>query len=160
MFQTGDHVVYGNSGICCIERIDVPDFEVFERGKPYYFLRCEEDGSRIYAPVDTRVSMRAMLTSAEAQELLLKLPTLATQPPAARDHKLVSQHYQKLLQEHTAESLACVIKSIRSRTGRMTSAEEGILKKAEGQLSTEIAAALQISPTAAREQLLTAIRGK
>ena len=160
MFQTGDRVVYGNNGICCIERIDVPDFEVFERGKQYYFLRCEEDGSRIYAPVDTRVAMRAIMTMAEAQALLRNLPELPVRLPASRDHKLVTQHYQKRLQEHTAESLACAVKSIRSRTGRMSSAEESLLKKAEAQLCSELAAALIISPADARERLVAAIREK
>lgn len=167
MFQTGERVVYGNNGICCIERIDAPDFEVFERGKQYYFLRCEEDGSRIYAPVDTRMAMRAIMTHDEAQALLLGLPAMPVRQPASRDHKLVTQHYQKLLQEHTAESLACVIKSIHLRSkgadgvpGRISSAEESILKKTESQLCSELSAALGISPAAARERLIAAIRGK
>lgn len=164
MYQTGDRVVYGNSGICCIERIDVPEFDTFERGKQYYFMRCEEDNSRIYAPVDTRVPMRAVMDSAQAQALLQQLPTLPTTQPPSRDHKLVAQHYQKLMQEHTAESLACTIKSIHLRrkgsAGRMTSAEESILKKAENQLCAEMAAALSIPPASARDMLLDAIRGK
>ncbi len=167
MFQTGDRVVYGNNGICCIERIGVPDFEVFECGKQYYFLRCEEDGSRIYVPLDTRVAMRAILTPAEAQALLHKLPAMPVQHPASRDHKLVTQHYQKLLQQHSAESLACTVKSIHLRSkgadgapGRISSAEESILKKTEAQLCSELAAALGISPASAHERLLAAIRGK
>lgn len=167
MFQTGDRVVYGNSGICCVERVDVPDFQTFERGKQYYFLRCEEDGSRIYAPVDTRVAMRALMTAAEAEALLQQLPDLPIQLPSSRDHKIITQHYQKLLQQHTAESLFCVVKSIHQRSkgadgsiGRMTSAEESVLKKAEHQLYAELAAALSISPADARNRLLDALRAK
>jgi len=66
MFQIGDRIVYGNNGICSVERIDVPDFQTFERGKQYYFLRCEEDNSRIYAPVDTCLPMRKIMTQEEA----------------------------------------------------------------------------------------------
>lgn len=167
MYQTGDRVVYGNSGICLVERIGVPDFETFERGKPYYFLLCEEDNSRIYAPVDTRVTMRALITADEATALLQNLPALPIQLPASRDHKIITQHYQKLLQQHTAESLFCVIKSIHQRhkgpdgsIGRMTSAEENVLKKAEHQLCAELAIALSISPDAARDKLLAALRAK
>ena len=164
MFQTGDLVVYGSNGVCRVERIDAPDFQTFERGKQYYFLRCEEDGSRIYAPVDTRVAMRAIMTRQEALALLERLPTMPVQQPASRDHKLVTQHYQKLLQDHAAETLFCVVKSIhlrgKSATGRISMAEESILKKAESQLCSELAAALSISPAEARERLLSAIRGK
>lgn len=167
MFKAGDRVIYGNSGICCVERVDVPDFQTFERGKQYYFLRCEEDDSRIYAPVDTHVAMRALMTADEAEALLQHLPDLPIQLPASRDHKIITQHYQKLLQQHTAESLFCVIKSIHQRhkgadgsIGRMTSAEENVLKKAEHQLCAELAAALSISPADARDRLLAALRAK
>lgn len=167
MFQTGDLIVYGNSGICRVERIDVPDFQTFERGKQYYFLRCDEDGSRIYAPVDSRIPMRALLSPQEALQLLQQLPALPVQQPASRDHKLITQHYNKLLQQHTAQALACVIKSIHCRSnstdgsgGRMTSAESAVLKKAESQLCSELAAALMISPSAARDKLLAALRAK
>lgn len=167
MFQTGDRIVYGNSGICSVERIDVPDFKTFERGKQYYFLRCEEDNSRIYAPVDTCIPMRKIMTQEEAAALLQSLPAMPVQQPASRDHKLVTQHYQKLLQAHSAEMLFCVVKSIHLRSkgadgvpGRISSAEESILKKVEAQLCSELSAALGISPAAARERLLAAIRGK
>jgi len=167
MYQTGDRVVYGNNGICRVEKVDVPDFETFERGKPYYFLRCEADESRIYAPVDTHIPMRALMNQAEAQALLTDLSQLPVQLPSGRDHKTISLHYQKILQQHTPNAMACVIKSIYLRhrgsdgaLGRMTSAEEGLLKKTEAQLCLELSAALGVSPEQARERLIAVIREK
>lgn len=37
MFNPGDYVIYGDSGFCRVEQVAVPDFDTFEKGKPYYF---------------------------------------------------------------------------------------------------------------------------
>ena len=42
MFNPGDYVIYGDSGFCRVEQVAVPDFDTFEKGKPYYFLRSEQ----------------------------------------------------------------------------------------------------------------------
>ena len=76
MFNPGDYVIYGDSGFCRVEQVAVPDFDTFEKGKPYYFLRSEADGSRIYTPVDTHQPLRAPVTQAEAEALLSQLPTM------------------------------------------------------------------------------------
>lgn len=89
MFNPGDYVIYGDSGFCRVEQVAVPDFDTFEKGKPYYFLRSEADGSRIYTPVDTHQPLRAPVTQAEAEALLSQLPTMQPCPPNTHDRKTV-----------------------------------------------------------------------
>ena len=59
MFEIGDYVIYGDSGLCQVEQIGVPDFDTFGSGKAYYFLRSQEDGSRnVIAVKDGAVFMQ------------------------------------------------------------------------------------------------------
>ena len=164
MYQTGDRVIYGSNGICTVESVGVPDFETFEQGKLYYFLRLESDGSRIYAPVDTTLPIRLLTGRQEALALLQSLPQLPVYLPASRDRKAVTAHYQQLMRAHTLQALACTVKSIyaqgKGMPGRLPALEEGLLKKAENQLYSELAAALELSLEEVRKQLLAAIRGK
>ena len=62
MFNPGDYVIYGDSGFFRVEQVAVPDFDTFEKGKLYYFLRSEVDGTRIYTSVDTHQPLRAPVT--------------------------------------------------------------------------------------------------
>lgn len=164
MFQAGDYVIYGDSGLCQVEQIGVPDFDTFGSGKAYYFLRSQEDGSRIYTPVDTRMPLRAPITREEAEALLSSLPQLDVKTPTGRDRKSIQQHYQELLRPHTCVSLAVTVKSIYARhhgvPGRMSGAEESVLKKSEHQLCAELAAALSLSYDDARELLMKALRAQ
>lgn len=162
MFSPGDYVIYGDSGLCRIEQVAVPDFDTFEKDKPYYFLRSEADGSRIYTPIDTHQPLRAPITQAEAEALLSQLPAMQPCPPSAHDRKSVLQHYRQLMQPHTCQALACTVKSILTQhhgmLSRVPSAEQEILKKAEQQLISELSTALHLSCSEAQSQLRRAIQ--
>ena len=162
MFQQGEFVMYGDSGLCLVEQIGVPDF-VSDRSKTYYFLRVQEDGSRVYVPTDTRLPLHAPLTAEQARTLLASLPDLPLSPPPARDHKTVQLHYQQMLRPHTCEALAQAVKTIRTRhrgaPGRMNSAEEAVLKRAEKLLCAELAAALSLSEADAARMMAEAMNG-
>ena len=149
MINPGDYVIYGDSGFCRVEQVAVPHFDTFEKGKPYYFLRSEADGSRIYTPVDTHQPLRAPVTQAEAEALLSQLPAMQTCPATAHDRKTVLLHYRQLMQPHTCQALACTVKSIlcqhHGALSRIPSAEQEILKKAEQLLVSGLSAALNLS---------------
>ncbi|MBQ9196466.1 MAG: hypothetical protein IJ157_04400 [Clostridia bacterium] len=163
MYQPGDYVVYGDNGLCLVERVGVPDFNADQKTE-YYFLRTSDDGSRIYVPVDTRMPLRAPMSAQEARDFLEQLPGLPISLPERRDRKSVLSHYQEMLRPHTAKSLAQVIKSIRwhhrATPGRMSGAEEMLLKRAKQQLCGELAGALSITGDEAQELLEKAVSVK
>ena len=159
MYQPGEYVVYGDNGLCLVEQVGVPSFNSDKR--EYYFLRAADDGSRIYVPLDTHMPLRTPMTAPEAEDFLTKLSDLPVAFPARRDRKSVLAHYQEMLRPHTAQALAQVIKSIRlyhrTSPGRMSGAEEALLKRARQQLCGELAGALQISNEEAQERLEQAV---
>ena len=68
MFQKGEYVIYGNNGICCIKEIGIPVGTPMGRsGKEYYMLAPVFGSGTIYAPLDTKVFMRPILTKAQAE---------------------------------------------------------------------------------------------
>lgn len=161
VYQPGEYVVYAENGLCLVEQVGVPDFAAGNTQTRYYFLRASDDGSRIYVPTDTHMPLRAPLTAQEAEELLQRLGDLPVRLPERRDRKTVLAHYQELLRPHTAESLAQTVKSIRyqhrGRPGRMSGAEETLLKRSERHLCGELAGALSISAEDARVRMEAAL---
>ena len=62
MYQIGDYVVYGGSGVCQVMGVGTPASSACDRHRAYYTLRPLAGTETIYVPVDTCVSMRPVLT--------------------------------------------------------------------------------------------------
>lgn len=77
-FKVNDLIMYGGSGVCTVEGIGVPDILGIDNTKQYYFLKpLYTKDSTIFSPVDNgRVVMRRLITKAEAQELIAKMPDI------------------------------------------------------------------------------------
>ena len=74
MYQKGEYIIYGNTGVCRVEDVAVPDnIPIKEKGALYYKLSPVYGAGSIYIPVDTEVFMRPVLTKAQANELIDKM---------------------------------------------------------------------------------------
>ena len=56
MFQPGDLIIYGRTGVCRVERIEVQD------DRQYYCLQALYQTCMIHAPVNGKVLMRPVLS--------------------------------------------------------------------------------------------------
>jgi len=113
MFSVGDYVVYGDSDVCQISSIGVPEMKSHQPdGKQYYFLEPKFYKGVIYAPTDTKVSMRPVISRGEALELIASMPCIESLPCASGDKKKMIDHYDHLMKAHTCHSLAQTAKSI------------------------------------------------
>ena len=71
MFQIGERIMYGSSGVCRVEAIGKPDSASFaDRDRDYYTLSPLYGEGVIYVPVDSSVFMRPILSREEALELI------------------------------------------------------------------------------------------
>ena len=110
MFRKGEYVIYGNNGICCIEEIGVPrDTPLGDSGKEYYTLAPVFSSGKIYAPLDTKVFMRPILTKAEAEKLILQIP----------DVRALGEKYKGCLDTHRCEDLVRLIKTVYRKEKRL-----------------------------------------
>jgi CarD family transcriptional regulator len=77
MFEVGEMVVYGSTGVCDI--IDIIDLEISKgkTAKYYKLVPVEKKNSSILTPVENpKVVMRKMMSKAEAEKLVDSLPEL------------------------------------------------------------------------------------
>ena len=77
MFQKGDLIVYGNTGICRVEEVGTPEsLPGVDKEKLYYKLVPVRSASTIYTPVDTSVFMRPVMTKEAADHLIDRIPEI------------------------------------------------------------------------------------
>ena len=71
MFQPGDIIVYGNTGVCKVVELSRPNLPGVDQKKDYYLLFPLFQDEKIYSPVDnTKVFMRPVISRKQAEELL------------------------------------------------------------------------------------------
>ena len=112
MYQIGDYVVYGGSGVCHVMGVGTPASSACDRHRAYYTLRLLAGTETIYVPVDTRVSMRPVLTRREADALILQLPALSECPVDTKNPQLRSHAYQASFHANDSAELARLLKTI------------------------------------------------
>ena len=61
MYQVGDLVIYGSSGVCRVSAVGKPGVSYVDEGKDYYTLSPLYGTEVIYAPVDTKVHIRNII---------------------------------------------------------------------------------------------------
>ena len=154
MFQAGDLLVYGSTGVCRVLSIDRRQERVgsIRQERLYYQLKPIYQGGLIYTPVDNdKVSMRPIISRQEAEDLISEIPTLHPAACRASTTQALTQQYQASLRQHDCRSLVELAMSIHakrrqaeSQNRRLGMVDERYLKQAEQLLFGELAAALEI----------------
>ena len=152
MFQPGDLVMYGTTGVCRVEEITRPNLRGADREKQYYLLKPLQQDGVIYTPVDNeKVPMRPVISAREAEELVNLIPTVQAEFCRGQSLQAMIQHYQSVMREHDCLGLVGLMKAIHekqrqaeSQNRRLGMVDERYRKQAERLLYGEISAALNI----------------
>lgn len=149
MFQAGDLLVYGSTGVCRVLSIDRRQERVgsIRQERLYYQLKPIYQGGLIYTPVDNdKVSMRPIISRQEAEDLISEIPTLHPAACRASTTQALTQQYQASLRQHDCRSLVELAMSIHakrrqaeSQNRRLGMVDERYLKQAEQLLFGELA---------------------
>lgn len=149
MFQTGDFVVYGNSGVCKVQNVGTLDSPQASREREYYTLSPYYiKGSTIFTPVDNRkVIMRRILTKTEAMELIDGITKIDSLWIA--DEKTRELQYKEMFRKCDCRELVRIIKTIYARKQarlaegkKVTTQDEKYFHMAEEALYGELAISL------------------
>lgn len=148
MFNKGDKVFYGQTGVCVVE--DISEKVLTKNLKRlYYTLRpIYQHNNIIYAPaLSDKVFIRGIISKSEAQGLVASVPELMNK---ALDGQ-TEEDYKAALESHSCEELLELAikiyakkqaaKRIKKKPGFV---DEKYLKRAEELLFGELAAALDI----------------
>ena len=152
MFQIGELVVYGATGVCRVEGIAGLDQPGRDRGKRYYLLKPLWQDGVIYAPVDSeKVPMRPVISREEAEALIDRMPEIPAAPWRGGTPQALTQQYQSAVRDGGHQALIEMMKAIHHKRGvaeaknrRLGMIDERYMKQAERMLYGELATALEI----------------
>lgn len=147
MYQAGEFIVYGTSGVCKVEAVGKSPFEG-EEDKLYYTLTPVAGTETIYLPVDSPVYTRPVITRAQAERLIAAIPSIEEDHFTSHSLRMSTEHYQTVLRSHDCRELVQLIKAVYAksrRSGRRVSQiDQRYRKRAEELLHSELAVALGI----------------
>lgn len=152
MFQKGDYIIYGNTGVCLVEDVSIPEESSMGDGKTlYYRLTPLRSTGLIYIPVTTTKFMRPVISRQQAQELICRIPHIQRDTYEGHDHRMMAEHYKNSLQSHDCADLVQLIKTIylknqtlAQRGKKASNTDLQYLKTAEELLHSELSVALDI----------------
>lgn len=148
MFQPGELMVYGTTGVCRVE--EVTRLPGGDRKRQYYLLRPLWQEGVIYAPVDSeKVPMRPVITREEAESLIDQMPGMQAVAYRGTTVQALAQQYQAAFREGSHQDLIGMMKAIYLKRGqaeaknrRLGVVDERYMKQAERLLYGELAIAL------------------
>ncbi|HBM46881.1 MAG TPA: CarD family transcriptional regulator [Lachnoclostridium sp.] len=151
MFETGEYVVYGRTGICKVTGVTTMKMDGASGERLYYVLRPGgETEGKIFTPVEGgKQVLRGIITKEEAEKLINEIPLIETL--SIENEKFREDSYKKCIRTCECRDLLRIIKTIyiRKQTrlshGKKTTAtDERYLKMAEDHLYSEFSMLLDI----------------
>lgn len=161
MFNKGEFIVYGTSGVCKVEDITKIQMKGVRSDRLYYVLSpSSQKGGRIFTPVDNeKTPMRRILNKDEAASLIEEIPGI--EGLWITNEKLREEKYKECMKSCDCREWIRIIKTLymrkQERTAqgkKITATDEKYLKMAEDYLYTELEIPLEI-PKAQMEQYIT-----
>lgn len=152
MFEVGQLIVYGNTGVCRVREIKAIHFSDEEEEKLYYVLDPLFQDCTISTPADNpKVFMRPVITRDEAENLIDLIPGVEVEAYHSRALREVTEHYEAQINTHDCADLVEMTKSIYAKkeylethNRKFGAVDEHFMKRAEGLLFGELSAALGI----------------
>lgn len=151
MFDLGDYIIYGGEGVCVVEDIGCPNVSGANKDRLYYTLSPLYRTGRVFAPVDSPVFMRPVISREEAIELIRSMPSVTGELYENSNLRFLTEHYQRAIQAYDCSGLVKLIKDVYLKRAHVNSLgkklgqiDERYMKRAEEMLYGELAVALEI----------------
>lgn len=151
MFEIGEYIVYGNTGVCKVAEKTKMAAPGAKTDKLYYTLEPVYDkGCRLFTPVDNqKVKMRPVLTQQEADDLIGRIKEIDIL--WVKDEKNREQIYKDAIRTCNCEELVKIIKTLYLRKEKrlaagkkVTSSDARYLHLAEESLYGELSVVMGI----------------
>lgn len=148
MYQVGELIVYGGTGVCRVEAVETPQQRGPEAGRQYYLLKPLYQDGTIRIPVDSKVFMRPVISRQEAEALIDAIPGMHAEACHERNFTQLAARYQQALGSHSCADLIELVMSIyakkqyaESRKRRFGQVDARFMKRAETLLYGELSVA-------------------
>lgn len=160
MFKVGDLIVYGNTGVCTVEKIGKPELAGVTDDKDYYtLLPYYSRNSRIFTPCDNpKVVMRPVISKKEAEKLIKEIPKIKLL--VITDEKKREECYKQTMKTCDCREFVSILKTIYNRKikrlaegKKVTASDERYFNMAEDKLMGELAIALGVEKSEMRVKM-------
>lgn len=155
--------MYGEQGACEVLQIGPVAMHGIAKDRLFYTLRpVVGGGGTIYAPVDSPVFTRPVMSREDAERFLASIPGI--QPTYCTETKVTraDAFYKSIFSSHSSEALVALLKGLSPEgNGRRHSLNlrmERVVKRARDLLESELSAAMEISAGEAQALLTRAFR--
>lgn len=157
MFDTGEIIVYGSSGVYRVAEIGGIAIKGCE-GRDYYTLEPVFGSGTSYVPVDTGVFMRKVMTADEVNDLIDRIPAISGDGFSSTSPRLVKEHYSASMKTHDTDKMIGMIKQIweKGEHKKLSRIEQQYMEQAENLINSEFSVALGIP----REEVAGYIRAR
>lgn len=153
MFQVGDTVVYGTTGVCTVEGLT--EKEIARVKKQYYVLRpISQSNSAVYVPADNEAllsKVRRILSPEEIGEVIRSALPEAREWP--ENDVTRREMFSAVLAKGDRKELLLMVRAIyrhqkelAAQGKRLHVADERLMKEANRLISEEICVSLNIEP--------------
>ena len=152
MFNIGDTVVYGTTGVCKIADITPPPVRGMDPNNKYFLLRPLYQDGKLYTPVHgAEEKMRPVITREQAEKLIAMIPTMKAETYQADNTAQLAERYQQIFSSNNCLDLAELVLSLYVKKQHLTKqrrrfgqVDERFMKRAQTLLHGELATALGI----------------
>lgn len=150
MYQIGEMILYGSTGVCRVADIQVRKGPKEEAQRQYYILEPLYQSGTISTPVEGgKIFMRPIIDRAEAERLIDLIPGMQGEAYHSRAMRELTEHYEAALRTYNCEDLVELTMSIyakkqdlESQKRKFGALDERFMHRAEDLLFGELAAAL------------------
>lgn len=152
MFEIGEYIVYGTTGVCEIMDISTIDIDGVPSDKLYYILSpFYKSGSKVFTPVDNKkIPMRRVLNRNEASALIDDIPNI--EELWVGSDKQREEKYKQAIKSCECTEWIRIIKALYQRGKervaqgkKITATDERYLRIAQDNLYSELSIPLEIS---------------
>lgn len=151
VYEKGDLIIYGRQGVCRVEDIGAIGFGKNPSDKLYYTLNPLYVDGTTYAPVDSPIYMRHLISNVEIDDLLNRFPEINEDVIGNKTSKEAASYYKEMISEYTCEGLLLLLSNINSKQEQLSlinkslsQTEQNYKKEAQDFLYQEFAASLNI----------------
>lgn len=147
MFAVGEKIIYGENGVCTVEKIAPLEMSGSAQDKLYYYLKPFVGSGVYFTPVDSSAFMRPVMSREAAEAFIDTIPSI--EPAICNDNRFnhVDAFYKELFKRHTCEALVSIVKGLQGRMAERktkSSRAEATMKRAKDILHGELATALEM----------------
>lgn len=152
MYNVGELILYGETGVCRVTGIVSKAFQDKEGEVLYYVLKPLHQSCTISVPVNsTKIFMRPIISRQEAESLIDMIPTIDAEVYHNKALRQLAEHYEDEIKSHSCEKLIRLTMSIYAKKQlsikekrKFGTTDERFMKRAEELLFGELGAALNI----------------